>query len=396
MKGSKVTLFVSLLLIISIIAVSPKVLAIGGQAHGPILIIGNNQFTFANGVSSGAGTQQNPYVIEDLIINASSACGIDIRDTTANFVIRDCLIESNGINLFFSVSLESSDNGVILNNTCLNSNVGIHLFDSSYNVIKNNDINVESSMNLTEIPQNETFDGCNNVNGIALYSSPHNDLIGNICDNNYHVGIKISNSPSVNLVDNYCTNNHLGIYLENSSDVKIDSNICNANGYGIGLSPDSSDNIICNNTCFNNDIDGIYLNSSTLNNIVSNVCMSSQQGMRLFSSTNNTITSNLCSNNQYSIELLFSSYNTLSNNTCVNNLYSNDIQIQNSTNNSLIDNEVRIPQTFSASNPITLDIALSILIYLPISIGILAIYSKIKKKDATNDINHSRYTTGNS
>jgi hypothetical protein len=36
------------------------------------------------------------YIIENYVINASKANGIDIRNTTAYFVIRNCLVENGG------------------------------------------------------------------------------------------------------------------------------------------------------------------------------------------------------------------------------------------------------------------------------------------------------------
>lgn len=68
--------------------------------RNPILINGNAGFTPANGVTSGSGTESNPYVIEGWDINASSANGIEIRNTTAYFVIRNCYVHNGGIGGF--------------------------------------------------------------------------------------------------------------------------------------------------------------------------------------------------------------------------------------------------------------------------------------------------------
>jgi hypothetical protein len=60
--------------------------------HNPIYIDCDANFTVANGVSSGNGTASNPYIIENWDINASSANGIDISNTNAYFIIRNCVI----------------------------------------------------------------------------------------------------------------------------------------------------------------------------------------------------------------------------------------------------------------------------------------------------------------
>ena len=59
-------------------------------AHDPICIDGDLEFTLANGVIGGSGTENDHYIIEDWDINASTANGIYIGNTTAYFTIRDC------------------------------------------------------------------------------------------------------------------------------------------------------------------------------------------------------------------------------------------------------------------------------------------------------------------
>lgn len=60
--------------------------------HGPISIIRDADFTFANGVTRGNGTPGDPYVIEGWDINASTADGISVSNTTAHFIIRNVTI----------------------------------------------------------------------------------------------------------------------------------------------------------------------------------------------------------------------------------------------------------------------------------------------------------------
>ena len=58
-------------------------------SHPPIRIEGNSNFTASNGVVAGSGTQDDPYLIVGWQIDASTANAIEVRDTTAHFVIRD-------------------------------------------------------------------------------------------------------------------------------------------------------------------------------------------------------------------------------------------------------------------------------------------------------------------
>jgi hypothetical protein len=62
--------------------------------HATIVILGDADFTAANGVTAGTGTWNDPYVIEGWEINASAAHGIEVRGTTASFVIRDVYVHS--------------------------------------------------------------------------------------------------------------------------------------------------------------------------------------------------------------------------------------------------------------------------------------------------------------
>jgi parallel beta-helix repeat protein len=129
-----------------------------------ILIMGDENFTSANGVVSGNGTQSNPYVIEDLSIEFGSGDGISIRKTSAYFVIRNVEIRnsSNGIIMYnvtngrveysvlknnsFGVQLRGCIDCVIVNNTFVDNYYGIFLWkcdvEESSNVFTNNHINV--------------------------------------------------------------------------------------------------------------------------------------------------------------------------------------------------------------------------------------------------------------
>jgi len=63
-------------------------------SHDPILIVGDGDFKPVNGVKGGSGTQANPYRIEGWEIWGSDteAC-VEVRDTTAHFIIRDCSLQ---------------------------------------------------------------------------------------------------------------------------------------------------------------------------------------------------------------------------------------------------------------------------------------------------------------
>lgn len=62
--------------------------------RGPIIIVGDGQFTPANGVVSGSGAPADPYIISGWQITVASGTGIAISETTSYFMIVD--VQING------------------------------------------------------------------------------------------------------------------------------------------------------------------------------------------------------------------------------------------------------------------------------------------------------------
>jgi parallel beta-helix repeat protein len=88
------------------------------------------------GICTGEGTSSNPYVIEDLEINAQTvgSC-IIIENSTEHFIIRNCtLINSGSAERDAGVQLTNISNAQIINNTLIDNHVGIHI-DISLNFI---------------------------------------------------------------------------------------------------------------------------------------------------------------------------------------------------------------------------------------------------------------------
>ena len=101
--------------------------------HEPIYIYGDNDFTVKNGVMSGSGTPEDPYVIEGWRIDAPRAdYGIYIDHTTRHFLIRDCVIERARI---AGVYLNSACNGTVTGMEISLSDAAIYLLNSDRNRI---------------------------------------------------------------------------------------------------------------------------------------------------------------------------------------------------------------------------------------------------------------------
>ena len=331
-------------LVLVIPLLSPGSVHAGLTPHARIYINSNSGFTKPDPVNGGgSGTQNNPYIIENWVIDASSAKGISIQNTTSYFIIRKVLIENGGSDdeSYAGIYLDNVINGTIENNTCKNNFRGIKLNSSSYCTISGN-----------------TCGNClaYEAMGISLVSSSYDNLIANTCNYNgpmpitYYQegrGIQLEASSNYNILDgNICSNNnHNGIVLYTSSNNTVSNSTIYNNGYsGIDLYLGSNSNTIFGNNC-DNTIRGINFEDTDNYNIVyNNTCTNNHpdgsddggHGIGLWNfCSNNTIFNNTCSGNYYGISLTSaSSNNTLDNNNCSNN---SDIGIylSSSSNNTI-------------------------------------------------------------
>jgi len=106
------------------------------QDRETIYIYGNDGFDCADGVASGRGSAESPYVIEGWRIIAIGAdFGINIENTTRHFVIRNCVIEgASGA----AIRLLNASNGSIEGCLLLRNERGVLLENSHYNGIVGN------------------------------------------------------------------------------------------------------------------------------------------------------------------------------------------------------------------------------------------------------------------
>jgi len=229
----------------------------------------------------GDGTWGNPYVIEDLVIDAdltSSANGLYVRESYVYFIIRNCTI---------------------------------------YDV---------SSSNF--------------MGGIKCLFASNGQLIGNNCTDGYS-GIQIYEAVNnFTIINNTCSFTGQGIHIrENSFDILVLNNTCNNNtGSGINVHDNCSNLEITNNTVNYNDLHGIYLSDDCDNNIITgnDVIGNTENGLYLLEYCDwNNISYNNCSGNGNTgiiisgddSQYYLCSYNTISSNYLYDNL--NGIQLQN-------------------------------------------------------------------
>jgi len=259
-KGFKGSLL-SVILLCSFLALATQAFSVGlAEAmvtRDPILIDGNASFTPANGVTSGSGTENNPYIIEGWDINASSANGIEIRNTTAYFVIRNCYVHNVG---YYGIWFFNVTNGKIDNNLVENNSTGIYLVGSNNNFISNNIVgNSEYGIWIYRSDNNIISNNVaeNNNYGILLYSNSNYDLVSNnTVENNVH-GINLSESDNNLISNNALENNEVSILIHSSGNNFVSKNMMMNNGSGIYLNS-SDNNLISNNTVENSHQGAVY------------------------------------------------------------------------------------------------------------------------------------------
>jgi parallel beta-helix repeat protein len=101
--------------------------------HPPIYINGNDNFTSANGVIGGQGTEADPYVIGDWVIasNGENGPGIWITNTTAFFVILNCTVRGFSNDHSHAIYLKNVRNGQLTAVDVFDDYVGIGIYNSN-------------------------------------------------------------------------------------------------------------------------------------------------------------------------------------------------------------------------------------------------------------------------
>jgi len=212
--------------------------------HDVIQIDGDSGFVAENGITGGLGTEEDPYIIEGWIINASmaagSAGGIVISHTDAHFKIRNVRVELGGP-LYVGIWLSNVRNAWIEDSVLVDNYEGITLNSTVGLTIKNNTL-LNNSFSGVYAEASEYFNiELNEING-----SRHG-VYSHLCE-------------QVQIVDNAISDNEYGVYLNCSSDSSISGNNISRNQYGIYLT-ECIDIDMSSNSLVDNDVP-VYDSSS--------------------------------------------------------------------------------------------------------------------------------------
>ncbi len=257
--------------------------------HYPIRI--NNNTDFKNLAANdpyitGNGTESDPYIIDDLGIDATgNGSAIYIGNTTVYFIISNGTYQNaeavNAYGIGAGIMLVNVQNGTIINNDIeKNGNMGIYIEHSSNikiegNTIKDNTWGVLLQSTIATVENNKIYNNSytgiiisnsNNtyVSGNSLYGNPSsielrdsttNTIYNNTLDgaNQESYGLLIENSTQNNILNNTIQGSRYGIYMHASSYNDILGNIIIRNSqYGIYVDAQSSNNRIYENEFFYN------------------------------------------------------------------------------------------------------------------------------------------------
>ncbi|MFW9827665.1 MAG: NosD domain-containing protein [Candidatus Thorarchaeota archaeon] len=329
-----------------------------------------------DGKCTGQGTFSDPYVIEDLIIDAGvSESGILIRNSDVYFRIENCTVYNAFYAMAGGIDLTNVKNSQLIDNNCSSNYIGIKFFQSENNTVsgntldnneygifltysENNFISGNNVSNPTINPQGRVIHGqqgiyfyfCinnivsgNNMNGCGLvldgpliylssneidttnlvnekplyyYTNEINLDASNFTNAGQVILVNCNGSLISNLNTSYC---YKGISLNYCNDNDIDHNIANYNFYGIYLF-ESDSNRISENIA-NSSYYGIQLDKSDFNTVNGNNVNYSYFGVYILDSNNGVISDNILNFNYEGIRLYNCDFNLISGNTAY---YNND------------------------------------------------------------------------
>jgi len=339
---------------------------VGYAAHTPIRINNNTDFTAANGVVAGNGSESSPYVISGWDIDAHGAgVAIYIGNTTAYFVVRDSVVYnttyhgeyddgvgielynvSNGIvenntchdNYMEGIYIYLSANNTVEDNTCDNNGIGIALYKSEHNIIKNNTCANEDwyGIYIGFSGWNTLYSNALIKAGITLYGSEITFATQTIPENN-----TVNEKPVIYLTGNQnnatINSGALGeLILGNASWLAV-ANITIFNGSDAIIIGYSSHLFIHDGNFSNNSGDGLFMMNSTSIVIENSSFNGNNEGMCMYFSRNITIKDNVLRSNALGMDLDGISYSKIVNNTCENS-DDDGIAMFYSDNNTIADN----------------------------------------------------------
>ncbi len=253
--------------------------------RGNIRINSDSEFTWGNGVVDGNGTEEYPFIIEGIYINArDGGDAFYVGNTTMHFIMRQCELmnATNTENPYYFGA------GLAIHNVTNARITDIEAYESLHGVYLD-----ETHAVSTEISNVHN----NTIDGIRLVNTLNTTIKGNLVRNNVENGISLGNTGNISLTDNHCTHNGNGTLATHSNHLIFNNNTFTHNHNPVYqhtagmIQVLSGESIVTNNTFAYNAIGSILFAGDTTtfrNNNVSD----NEAGFFFMNSNNNTIEHN--------------------------------------------------------------------------------------------------------
>jgi PGF-pre-PGF domain-containing protein len=300
------------------------------QQHDPIVIVGDN-FIPANGVTGGTGTADDPYIIENWAIQNPGGRGIEIDNSRAYFVVRNCLLE----NCSYGVYFDNVRNGRVENCVIDNCSYGVYLLNRSDNnsiigcTVSACQCGIYISQSENNTLQGNTLVSCSQF-GVNLDHAAGSTISGGIlrdcgsgswsqggihlsyCENSSISGVSVAGCNQFGIFLEYSGGSSVqGCVVENGGHgIRIDySPLCTLSGiqvknglysgYALSLNY-SSDNCVVSDVLVENWHGGIYIYQSRGETLVRlSVRATEYGGLLLDSSSNITVSDSSFAESRY-------------------------------------------------------------------------------------------------
>lgn len=217
-----IALAIVLILIVS--AVGWRLAIIGtdnaDNPHSPIVIDGDDDLVLANGVTSGSGTAEDPYLIEDWEIEIAGGVaeyGISISSVSCHVTIQGVTVYSSGFNQTegyhhaSGIYLVSVVNCTIVDCKFRNLEVGIDAYDLDGMGISSNSF--------------ESCDRCVASSGQHWSNSIRNSTIESNTMRNCESPLEIVSAWNITVRANVFEDPHVAVFLQNVREANLHENI---------------------------------------------------------------------------------------------------------------------------------------------------------------------------
>lgn len=291
-------------------ALSVSLAAFGSGTRGPIAILGDGDFTAANGVVGGSGTADDPYLIAgwEIEVPQGALYGVKVENASSSFVLRGLLVRGATSTDGAAIRLGSVSGARIEGCSISGSTNGVELA-SSKDVILEGNVLVVLGRGL--VVTGESADEYRHVidESNVLNDYPIRYLYGR--DGETISGLKTGNllvaaSRNMTISDNevLCGDGLQIAFVENSLITR--NQVHRASpvpaGHGITLYQ-SSGNTVSDNLVWNNRQAGIYLWFSSENALAGNEVDANDTGILVVASDRNEMYENAVSFNPTGIAL---------------------------------------------------------------------------------------------